>query len=111
MTAHDAALSLAWEGGFDVILLQEPWAHLRNGKRLTKTHRGYTHFTPIEDWTEGIPRTMTYVRRGTGRKAKQLQVGANPSRDLCAVMVGNVATANVYRDIHGDDHVIRTLES
>ena len=59
--AHDAALTMAWDEGYHVALIQEPWVQWRDARRLTKTHRGFTHYTLTEDWSAAGPRVLTYV--------------------------------------------------
>ncbi|KAH7010749.1 hypothetical protein B0J12DRAFT_542257, partial [Macrophomina phaseolina] len=43
---QDVALNLAWEAQADVLTVQEPWAYLRKGRRLTKNHPGFDTFAP-----------------------------------------------------------------
>ena len=46
---HDVALNLAWEKAFDIVLIQEPYAESKKGKKMTKTYPGFLFFSPIED--------------------------------------------------------------
>jgi len=48
---HEAALQLAFEQGYHVILIQEPWISAFRARRLSKHHPAFNLFTPIEDWT------------------------------------------------------------
>ncbi|KJZ68510.1 hypothetical protein HIM_12102 [Hirsutella minnesotensis 3608] len=58
---------------YDVVLLQEPWMGLKDGRCLTKTHPAYDTFSPINDWDgrDTRPRVMTYVRRSADLFADQ----------------------------------------
>ncbi|XP_044720088.1 reverse transcriptase (RNA-dependent DNA polymerase) domain-containing protein [Hirsutella rhossiliensis] len=71
--AHDTALALADSERYDIILLQEPWTGLKDGRCLTKTHPAYDTFSPVTDWDgrDTRPRVMTYVRRSAGLVADQ----------------------------------------
>lgn len=50
--AHDTALTLADSERFDLVLLQEPWTGLKDGRCLTKTHPAYDTFSPVTDWDD-----------------------------------------------------------
>lgn len=62
---QDVALNLAWEAQADILIVQEPWAHLRKGRRLTKNHSGFDAFAPEDDWSTP-PKVLTYVRKASG---------------------------------------------
>lgn len=46
---QDVALNLAWEARADILIVQEPWAQKRTGRRLTKVHPGYNIYAPQDD--------------------------------------------------------------
>jgi ribonuclease HI len=80
--AHDLALQLAYQAGYYVIIIQEPWTRAAPGRRLTKTHPAYKTLIPIDDWAVR-PRVLTYIRRDTGYQISQPTF--NLSRDLLQV--------------------------
>ena len=96
---HEAALQLAFEQEYHVVLIQEPWISNFRDRRLSKHHPAFQLFTPIEDWSNR-PRTLTYIRKHPQLKAEPVPHGSQPSRDLTAVQVnsGNqqVTLLNVY---------------
>ncbi|KAM4060907.1 endonuclease-reverse transcriptase domain-containing protein [Hirsutella rhossiliensis] len=81
--AHDTALALADSERYDIILLQEPWTGLKDGRCLTKTHPAYDTFSPVTDWDgrDTRPRVMTYVRRSAGLVADQRDLRRLPDYD------------------------------
>ncbi|KAK4170618.1 hypothetical protein QBC36DRAFT_145343, partial [Triangularia setosa] len=93
--AHDTLLNLGWERAADIILVQEPWTAVKEGRRLTKTHGGYQHYTPVEEWMAGPPRTMVYVRKPRG--GTQRIIGREGHRDICAVEVCGTVWVSLYR--------------
>ncbi|KAM4066734.1 endonuclease-reverse transcriptase domain-containing protein [Hirsutella rhossiliensis] len=68
---------------YDIILLQEPWTGLKDGRCLTKTHPAYDTFSPVTDWDgrDTRPRVMTYVRRSAGLVADQRDLRRLPDYD------------------------------
>ena len=96
---HETALQLAFEQGYHVVLIQEPWISNFRERRLSKHHPAFNLFTPIEDWTHK-PRTLTYIRKHPQLKAELVPYGPQPSRDLTAVQVGSrdqqVILLNLY---------------
>ncbi|ODM23017.1 hypothetical protein SI65_00606 [Aspergillus cristatus] len=96
---HEAALQLAFEQDYHVILIQEPWISTFHARRLSKHHPAFKLFTPIEDWTHK-PRTLTYIRKHPQLKAEPVPYGPQPNRDLTAVQVGSgdqqVTLMNLY---------------
>ena len=96
---HEAALQLAFEQGYHIVLIQEPWISTFRARRLSKHHPAFKLFTPIEDWTHK-PRTLTYTRKHPQLKAELVPYGPQPSRDLTAVQVGSgdqqVTLMNLY---------------
>lgn len=108
---HDIALNLAWEAGYDVLLVQEPWTELnRHNRKLTKTHPGFDTFSPVEDWTEEPkrPRVLTYVRKRKDITAHHVRPFTSP--DCCMVEVNGVLLANVYRRTGYAPGVLEMLE-
>ncbi|KJZ69944.1 hypothetical protein HIM_10667 [Hirsutella minnesotensis 3608] len=95
--AHDTALALADSERFDIVLLQEPWTGLKDGRCLTKTHPAYDTFSPVTDWDsrDTRPRVMTYVRRSAGLVADQKRPTA--TRDILWLTVNGVTVVNFYR--------------
>ena len=61
---HDAALNRAWSIQADIIMIQEPWTALMDGKRKTKTHPRYDTFCPVEDWSEATTTSYPILRTG-----------------------------------------------
>lgn len=105
---HDALLNRAWEAKADIILIQEPWTAIIDGKRKTKTHPRYDTFIPVENWSL-CPRVITYVRKDPRLQAQQLRPFT--SRDICWVEINGITVCNVYRDAQGNDLVLSYLES
>ncbi|KJZ69179.1 hypothetical protein HIM_11432 [Hirsutella minnesotensis 3608] len=95
--AHDTALALADSERYDLVLLQEPWTGLKDGRCLTKTHPAYDTFSPVNDWTgrDTRPRVMTYVRRSAGLVADQKRPAA--TRDILWITVNGITVVNLYR--------------
>ncbi|KJZ72308.1 hypothetical protein HIM_08349 [Hirsutella minnesotensis 3608] len=95
--AHDTALALADSERFDLVLLQEPWTGLKDGRCLTKTHPAYDTFSPVTGWDsrDTRPRVMTYVRRSSGLVADQKRPAA--TRDILWLTVNGVTVVNFYR--------------
>ncbi|KAM4058315.1 endonuclease-reverse transcriptase domain-containing protein [Hirsutella rhossiliensis] len=95
--AHDTALALADSERYDIILLQEPWTGLKDGRCLTKTHPAYDTFSPVTDWDgrDTRPRVMTYVRRSAGLVADQKRPVA--TRDILWLTVNGTTVVNFYR--------------
>ena len=85
---HEAALQLAFEQEYHVVLVQEPWISNFREQRLSKHHPAFQLFTPIEDWSNR-PRTLTYIHKHPQLKAELVPHGFQPSRDLTAVQVGS----------------------
>lgn len=108
---HDIALSMAYEEGADVILIQEPWIHSQQEKRRTKTHPAYSIFSPNDDWNTR-PRVLTYINKG--RNLRPTQLRPSLSADICWVQIHCqqiVTLVNVYRPPRetASGEVIRTL--
>lgn len=91
--AHDSCLSIAWEQKVDVVLVQDPWAALKDTRRITKTHPGYNTFTPTDNWEKTIPGVLTYTRKGL--RTSQLRLTDHP--DICWVKMGKATIGNIYR--------------
>ncbi|XP_044714695.1 reverse transcriptase (RNA-dependent DNA polymerase) domain-containing protein [Hirsutella rhossiliensis] len=100
--AHDCALALADSEQYDIILLQEPWTGLKDGRCLTKTHQAYDTFSPVNDWDgrDTRPRVMTYVRRSAGLVADQKRPAA--TRDILWLTVNGITVVNFYRQPYHD---------
>ncbi|KAL7940375.1 Endonuclease/exonuclease/phosphatase [Trichoderma barbatum] len=96
---HDTALSLAWEGGFDIVLIQEPWTKwdAADKRRLTKNHPGYQAFNPINDWRETRPSVLTYTKISANLPSKQLTPIGLENGCICWVSVCGYTVVNVYR--------------
>ncbi|XP_044715282.1 endonuclease-reverse transcriptase domain-containing protein [Hirsutella rhossiliensis] len=90
-------LALADSERYDIILLQEPWTGLKDGRCLTKTHPAYDTFSPVTDWDgrDTRPRVMTYVRRSAGLVADQKRPAA--TRDILWLTVNGTTVVNFYR--------------
>ncbi|KAM4062495.1 endonuclease-reverse transcriptase domain-containing protein [Hirsutella rhossiliensis] len=95
--AHDTALALADSERYDIILLQEPWTGLKDGRCLTKTHPAYDTFSPVTNWDgrDTRPRVMTYVRRSAGLVADPKRPAA--TRDILWLTVNGTTVVNFYR--------------
>ncbi|EKG09163.1 Reverse transcriptase [Macrophomina phaseolina MS6] len=96
---QDVALNLAWEAQADILIVQEPWAHLRKGRRLTKNHSGFDAFAPEDDWSTP-PNVLTYVRKTPSLQSFQIRPFNTPN--ACVVEVNRITIANVYRPWTGD---------
>ncbi|XP_044715319.1 reverse transcriptase (RNA-dependent DNA polymerase) domain-containing protein [Hirsutella rhossiliensis] len=101
--AHDTALALADSERYDIILLQEPWTGLKDGRCLTKTHPAYDTFSPVTDWDgrDTRPRVMTYVRRSAGLVTDQRRPTA--TRDILWLTVSGITIVNFYRQPNYDE--------
>lgn len=107
--SHEAALNLAHEHHFDVVLIQEPWVHRDSSRRLTKKHPSYMIFSPVDNWSSR-PRVMTYVKKDPRLQAYQLR-GPWPScRDIASIQVLNVYNAPNGSEDAGValDHIIES---
>lgn len=107
--SHDCALALADTGNYDIVLIQEPWTALRDGRCLTKTHTAYDTFSPVLIWedNDSRPRVMTYVTRRGKLTAEQLR--PIPSRDLLWIKASGITILNLYRE-QGTPEVLGHLE-
>lgn len=108
---HDVALNLAWEAGYDVLLVQEPWTELnKHQRKLTKTHPGFDTFSPVEDWLEEAnrPRVLTYIRKRKSLRAHHVRPFTTPY--CCMVEVNGILLANVYRQPGYPPGVLEGLE-
>lgn len=96
---QDVALSLAWEGGFDIVLIQEPYARWDNnaGRRQTKTHPGYNAYNPLNDWRAGRPSVLTFIRISPNLPSRQLSPPGLEDGCVCWVEVCGYTVVNVYR--------------
>jgi ribonuclease HI len=117
---HETALHLAHETGVDIVLLQEPRLLPDLHRRRTVTHRGFTCYTPMDNWDSeaGTPRVVTYVRQDRNLSATQIRPwGQSP--DLLAIHVkshghGELTIVNVYNAPTGAiraNHALNTLIS
>ncbi|OAA60200.1 reverse transcriptase [Akanthomyces lecanii RCEF 1005] len=98
--AHQAALQLAYEKDYNVVLLQEPHSSY-NGKRdhcRAPDHPGFLCFSPVSYWNSAAtrPRVLTYVRKHRNIHPEQLTVFQ--SRDLLWVVINGTTILNVYND-------------
>lgn len=98
--AHQAALQLAYEKDYNVVLLQEPHSSYNEKKDLCRVpdHPGFLCFSPVSYWNSRAtrPRVLTYVRKHHNIHPEQLTVFH--SRDLLWVVVNGTTILNVYND-------------
>ena len=108
---QDTALSLAWKGGFDIVLIQEVWTRWDNnaGRRQTKNHPGYITYNPINDWREARPYVIIYVRISPNLPSKQLAPPGLETEYICWIEVCGYTIVNVYRRAAADV-AIETLQ-
>ena len=92
---NDAILSLASEGEYDVVHVQEPYAVWGLGRQMIKSHPTYKTYMPTEAWKDrdSRPRVLTYVRKTL--QADQLPV--TTTRYVIWIHVQGVTLVNVYR--------------
>lgn len=99
-SAHYAALQLAFEKDYNVVLLQEPYSSYSEKKDICRVpdHPGFTCFSPVSYWNSRAtrPRVLTYVRKHRRIQPEQLSVVL--SRDLLWVVVNGTTILNVYND-------------
>ena len=112
-TPHEIALTIANDSLIDIILIQEPYVFTDHSRKITKLHPMYETFSPSDDWT-ARPRTMSYVRKGTGICTAQLR--PTPSRDLVflqlqAHSLPTLTVINVYNAPAGSDGAGEALQS
>ncbi|PNP37020.1 hypothetical protein TGAMA5MH_11080 [Trichoderma gamsii] len=96
---QDVALSLAWKGGFDIVLIQEPytrWDKTAN-RRQTVNHPGYQAYNPLNDWREARPSVLTFVRISPNLPSKQLSPPGLENGCVCWVEVCGYTVVNIYR--------------
>ncbi|KAM3454113.1 hypothetical protein NHJ6243_008975 [Beauveria neobassiana] len=98
--AHHAALQLAYEKDYNVVLLQEPHSSYNEKRDLCRVpdHPGFLCFSPIPYWNSRATRpwVLTYVRKQRNIQPEQLTV--LQTRDLLWVIVNGVTILNVYND-------------
>lgn len=104
-SAHDIALTHAFENNIDILLIQEPWIFSDLSKRRSKSHNAYEAFCPLSEWTTR-PRVFTYVRNSA--KLKAFQSVADLSRDLLQITISPWGTRrigiwNIYNAPAGSD--------
>lgn len=96
--AHHAALQLAYEEDFNIVLLQEPYTSYNQRKDVCRTpdHPGFYCFSPVSYWNswDTRPRVLTYVRTHKTLQPEQLSYAR--SRDLLWLDVNGVTILNVY---------------
>ncbi|KAI8046942.1 Endonuclease/exonuclease/phosphatase, partial [Syncephalis plumigaleata] len=99
-SAHYAALQLAHEKDYNVVLLQEPHSSYNEKKDTCRVpdHPSFTCFSPVSYWNSRAtrPRVLTYVRKHRRIQPEQLTVVL--SRDLLWVVVNGTTILNVYND-------------
>src|SRR5438045_3943837 len=71
-TPHEIALTLANTSFVNIILIQEPYIFTDCAWKISKAHPMYKSFTPLDNWTTCL-RVMSYVHKGSGLQADQLQ--------------------------------------
>src|SRR3979409_1605229 len=85
---HDIALCLAFDHGFDVVLIQEPYCDLdQDGRRRTKTHPSYQTVNPTDNWDLGLPDVMTYVRIRPDLQPVQIRPTRSTSPAICWIQL------------------------
>ncbi|KAF4471945.1 reverse transcriptase [Fusarium albosuccineum] len=96
------ALSLAYAGEYDVVLLQEPWVSSDSQEEhRTITHPAYDTYSPCLTWEEKTrPRVMTYLSRRGKLTADQLC--PLQTRDALWIQIGDLVIVNFYRDAKDD---------
>lgn len=96
---HGTTPSLAWEDGFDIVLIQEPWTRWDSAdkRRLIKNDPGYQAFNPINDWRETRPLILTYTKKSPNLPSKQLTPPGLENGCICWVSVCGYTVVNVYR--------------
>ena len=96
--AHHAALQLAYEENYNVVLLQEPHTSYNQRKDICRTpeHPGFHCFSPVAYWNsrDTRPRVLTYVRIHKTLKPEQLFYAQ--SRDLLWLDVNGITILNIY---------------
>ncbi|KID96614.1 reverse transcriptase, partial [Metarhizium majus ARSEF 297] len=96
--AHCAALQLAFQEGYNIVLIQEPNTSYNAQKGLCRTqhHPGFLCFSPVDSWTNNLtrPRVLTYVRIDGSIQAEQLLPARH--RDLLWVQVNGTTILNIY---------------
>lgn len=103
---HDAALSIAFEEGLDVLCIQEPWTSTGT---LTKSHPAYAKYAPLDSWAwDDIeeretkrPRVLTYTKKSQDLQVQQRRLEG--SRDLLWVDINGYTILNVYRAPNTDE--------
>lgn len=91
---HYTALATAWERKFDIALIQEPHFTKINEIQCPIRHPGFTAFSPIDIYEEGLPDVLTYVRIRPGLQASQV-ILPNPQRGTLWIKVQGVTIANI----------------
>ena len=96
---QDVALSLAWEGGYDIVLIQEPYAEWdrTSNRRQTKNHPGFQAYNPLNDWRDARPSVLTFVRISPNLPSKQLSPPGLENGCVCWVEVCGYTIVNIYR--------------
>lgn len=96
--AHSAALQLAFLGGYNVVILQEPNTSYNKQKKLCRTQYqpGFLCFSPVDSWhnKDTRPRVMTYVK--IDHKIQAEQITPAKHRDLLWVRVNGITILNLY---------------
>jgi hypothetical protein len=88
---HEIALSHASSEEIDVLLVQEPYVYKDLSRRITKRHPAYECFTPLDDWTSGRPRVLTYVRKRAGLRTTQVRPLTSDSTALPDLLFLHIA--------------------
>lgn len=97
--AHEAALNLAYEHDYHIVLIQEPWVFRDRARRLSKHHSAFRQFTPVENW-EKRPRTLSYVRKHPSLRAELLPYASQPHRDLTTLRVSSGGLSATFLNIY-----------
>ncbi|KAF5127307.1 hypothetical protein E5D57_008237 [Metarhizium anisopliae] len=96
--AHCVALQLAFQEGYNMVLIQEPNTSYNAQKGLCRTqhHPCFLCFSPVDSWNNNLtrPRVLTYVRIDRKIQAEQLLPARH--RDLLWVQVNRTTILNIY---------------
>jgi ribonuclease HI len=118
-TSHEIALSQAHLEQIDILLVQEPYVYKDLTRRITKRHPLYEIFAPIDDWTVGRPRVLTYIRKRAGLRTSQLRPLAADSPahpDILFLHITSISGAsllivNVYNAPPGSIRASETVKA
>ena len=90
----DIAQQQAWDGGADVVMVQEPWTMKKGEGFITKRQPGYNSHKAIE---RKVIRAMAITFTRKGLHATQIFYSTSQTNDYCFVKVLGVMFVNVCR--------------